>query len=197
MKTILLYGDSNTWGQNAQSGRYQYEVRWSSQLQSLLGDRYEVYSAGLSGRAAGDHDVIPTLKQGKRSFEVVYRQVFPIEVAVIALGTNDIKRKYDLSVKTIFNDLEWYAEQLSTLRAYDDSPLSPAVVFLLPPNFDTDKFGGDEMKRQEIIAMMERKNYQVIAADDIEMSSDGVHFSEKGHTQIAHLVHKKLMEMQV
>ncbi|MDD5075732.1 MAG: hypothetical protein PHS18_01455 [Sphaerochaetaceae bacterium] len=50
-KTILCYGDSNTWGFNPYDiqNRYQYEQRWTSILAKGLGPGYQVIPEGLNG----------------------------------------------------------------------------------------------------------------------------------------------------
>ena len=51
MKTILCYGDSNTWGYDpATEERYPLEVRWVSVLARELGSDYHVIPEGLNGR---------------------------------------------------------------------------------------------------------------------------------------------------
>ncbi|HHY90152.1 MAG TPA: G-D-S-L family lipolytic protein, partial [Clostridiales bacterium] len=51
MKTILCYGDSNTWGYNPkQPGRYPKPIRWTTVLQENLGSDFEVIAEGLNGR---------------------------------------------------------------------------------------------------------------------------------------------------
>lgn len=51
MKTILCYGDSNTWGYIPAAGeRLPYEARWTGVLQKSLGDRCRVIEEGLNGR---------------------------------------------------------------------------------------------------------------------------------------------------
>ena len=195
MKSILVYGDSNTWGQTSKSRRYDYEKRWTSIVEEKLGGEFKVYSAGVSGRIAGSHHNVPKVKCGKDAFEVVYRQAFPVDLVIIALGTNDIKNKYDLSADTIVEDLEWYSLQLADLQGYDVSRLEPKLLYLLPPNFDTDKFDGDESKRQQIIEQMNAKSYSTVVADNTDMSEDGVHFSESGHFQFAQIVSKKIKEL--
>lgn len=43
MKTILCYGDSNTYGYNPVDGsRWDKSIRWTGRLQELLGDEYTV-----------------------------------------------------------------------------------------------------------------------------------------------------------
>ncbi len=50
--SILCYGDSNTYGQrpDGTKGRYAADVRWTGQLQSLVGDGYCVIEEGLTSR---------------------------------------------------------------------------------------------------------------------------------------------------
>ena len=47
MKTILCYGDSNTYGYNPSNGfRYPENVRWTGRLQSALGEGYKIIEEG-------------------------------------------------------------------------------------------------------------------------------------------------------
>ena len=51
MKTVLCYGDSNTYGYNPVNGlRYPQDVRWPGKLQSLLGNGYQIIEEGCNGR---------------------------------------------------------------------------------------------------------------------------------------------------
>ena len=51
MKTILCYGDSNTYGYNpVTGGRWPEDIRWTGRLQQLLGDEYKVIEEGCNGR---------------------------------------------------------------------------------------------------------------------------------------------------
>ncbi len=61
MKTILCYGDSNTWGYKPDSNvlipvRYLYEIRWTGVLRSTLGDKYVVVEEGLNSRTTVIND---------------------------------------------------------------------------------------------------------------------------------------------
>lgn len=50
MKTIVCYGDSNTYGYNPENGfRYEYEERWTTILQKELKDSAIVIPEGLNG----------------------------------------------------------------------------------------------------------------------------------------------------
>ena len=51
MKTILCYGDSNTYGYNpVTGGRWPEDIRWTGRLQQLLGNKYKVIEEGCNGR---------------------------------------------------------------------------------------------------------------------------------------------------
>ena len=53
-RTIVCFGDSNTWGYvpGSDGARHPREARWPSRLQRLLGDEWEVIAEGLNGRTA-------------------------------------------------------------------------------------------------------------------------------------------------
>ena len=47
MYRILCYGDSNTWGYNAETGdRFPEDVRWTGVLQGLLGPAVRILEEG-------------------------------------------------------------------------------------------------------------------------------------------------------
>ena len=51
MKTILCFGDSNTWGYNPENRqRFGPEERWTGILRNSLGEDYRVIEEGLNGR---------------------------------------------------------------------------------------------------------------------------------------------------
>src|SRR6266496_2845536 len=51
MRTVLCYGDSNTWGFDpVRQHRYPREVRWPGRLQAALGADWHVVEEGLNGR---------------------------------------------------------------------------------------------------------------------------------------------------
>jgi lysophospholipase L1-like esterase len=138
---------------------------------------------------------VPAVKRGKDSFEVVYRQAFPVDAVIIALGTNDIKAKYDIDTNDIIVDLLWYVDQLESLTDYNGNSISPKVLFLLPPKFDQAKFEGSEEKRQELNKSIQASGYESVLVEEVDLTEDGVHFSEKGHQQVAEAVRVKLKEL--
>ena len=67
MKSILCYGDSNTYGLMPDSpDRYPRDVRWTGILQKKLGEDYYVIEEGLSGRTTLWDDPVEEHKNGKK-----------------------------------------------------------------------------------------------------------------------------------
>ena len=66
MYRILCYGDSNTWGYNAETGdRFPDNVRWTGVLQNLLGPAFRVLEEGQPGRTTVWDDPIEEHRNGK------------------------------------------------------------------------------------------------------------------------------------
>ena len=66
MKTILCYGDSNTWGYDpASKGRLGIDARWTGVLARELGTAYRVLEEGLNGRTTVWDDPIEGYKNGR------------------------------------------------------------------------------------------------------------------------------------
>ena len=76
---ILIYGDSNVWGDKgfgengAPLGRYATKQQWPNILQQLLGDEYDIIQAGLCGRTAGEYAEQTPYLGGKIGYEIALR----------------------------------------------------------------------------------------------------------------------------
>lgn len=93
-KTVLCYGDSLTWGFDAEGrARHAYEDRWPSVLQQALGAGVNVVAEGLNGRTtAYDDHLSATDRNGARLLPSVLHSHAPLDLVVVMLGTNDLKR---------------------------------------------------------------------------------------------------------
>ena len=97
MKTILCYGDSNTWGYDPVSAdRHPYERRWTTVLQRVLGEDYLVIPEGLNGRTTVWDDPIELHKSGSTYLPPCLESHKPVDLVVIMLGTNDLKMRFGL-----------------------------------------------------------------------------------------------------
>lgn len=93
MKTVLCFGDSLTWGVDAENcGRHAYEDRWTSVLQKGLGHGVRVIPEGLNGRTTVYDDHFADCdRNGARILPTLLQTHGPLDLVIIMLGTNDLK----------------------------------------------------------------------------------------------------------
>ena len=134
MKTILCYGDSNTWGYDASTGgRFPPETRWPKVLQRELGERYEVIAEGLNGRTTVWPDPVEgEYKSGKSYLTACLESHHPIDLVVIMLGTNDLKHRFGQSAWDIARGAATLV-QIVMGSAFGPDGLGPEVLLIAPP----------------------------------------------------------------
>ena len=89
MKSILVYGDSLVWGRNAsQKDRHSFEDRWPNVIASSLKD-VTVWEAGLGGRTTDLEFAGRPGRNGLKHLPVALLQAAPLDLVILALGTND------------------------------------------------------------------------------------------------------------
>lgn len=205
MKKILIYGDSNTWGDNFITGvRIPDEKQWVNILQNKLGSDYKLLQEGLPGRLAGDEEKEKPFKNGKDSFISIYRTNAPVDTLVISLGTNDLQTKYQKNSKKIIDDIIWYKKVLEELFLDEDDKKKyfnnkmPNIYFILPANFDyIDKasvvFDNEsENKRQDIIKYFDDSSLNHIVFNDLKLFDDGLHYNYEDNEQVAERMYEVL-----
>ena len=128
MKTILCFGDSNTYGYIPDgSGRFPIEVRWTGRLQSALGDSARVIEEGLCGRTTIFPDEV---RDGRRGIDMIGTLVeshYPVDLLVVMLGTNDCKSAYHATAEQITEGVCRVIE-----RAKEHAPESMKVLLISP-----------------------------------------------------------------
>ena len=208
MKKILIYGDSNVWGDNFITGiRIPDDKQWVNILQEKVKDDYKLLQEGLPGRLAGSDEKEKVYKNGKDTFISTFRTNAPVDILIIALGTNDLQFKYNKTGKDIINDLLWYKEVLEQMVEDEDDKKKyfvnnelPEIIYILPSNFDYKENASvifDEEKeneRQNIIKYFVDNNIKNIYFNDIDLFEDGIHFNYEGHKKMADRVFGELYE---
>ena len=92
VKTILCYGDSNTWGyEPVTATRYPHQTVWTGVAQAALGTEFELLNEGLNARTTVYDDPWSDGKNGKAYLEVCLTTHKPLDLVVLMLGTNDLK----------------------------------------------------------------------------------------------------------
>jgi lysophospholipase L1-like esterase len=134
MKVILCYGDSNTWGYNAETaGRFPPQTRWPNVLVRELGDGYSVISEGLNGRTTvwpdpveGEH------KNGKTYLIPCLESHHPIDLVIVLLGTNDLKHRFGLSAWDIASGAGTLVQMIQG-SGFGPGGGAPHVLLMAPP----------------------------------------------------------------
>lgn len=197
-KRILIYGDSNTWGAiGSGGGRYQQSEQWPNILQNLLGDEYEILQEGLPGRIAGNHDTADIHRNGRNGYEIALRVAAPVSFVIIALGTNDAKKKYNLTVSQIVDDLVWYGVRTGMYASQHPQEMSTyqKTLYLGVANFGVnDYFETTETYPDDVNNELRIRGETVISPGNLKHGEDGLHYALDDHRQVAEQVLEKLKE---
>ena len=200
--SVLCYGDSNTYGYDPSTGgRYPYDKRWTTILDGMLGDRYEVIPEGLNGRTTAYDRPGASWKNGISSFTACLGTHKPVDYIIIMLGTNDCNASLGLSAQQIADGMETLVRiverEAPGLQGY-----VPEVIVTAPAAIQGDigqspfafELTSESVQKSADIAPLYSeiaKRHGARFADassGIEVSSDCEHLSEEGHRQIAELL---------
>jgi lysophospholipase L1-like esterase len=138
MKTILCFGDSNTWGfdpasiTSAHPRRHPLDVRWTGCLAAELGAGFRVIEEGQNGRTTVHDDPLNICRNGREYLPACLESHKPIDIVVLMLGTNDLKSYYNLPPGEIANGAGILARMI---LASDAGPgnRAPQLLLVCPP----------------------------------------------------------------
>ncbi len=195
MRTILCYGDSNTWGYDPVTGhRFGREERWPGVLARKLGDAYAVIEEGLNGRTTVWDDPIFPHRNGREYLVPCLESHAPLDLVVIALGVNDLKARIARSASDIADGAGALVEIVRKSATGPDGG-APNVLLLAPPPVGE---LGDSAEMLEGAPEKSRgfsKHYRRVAdkygcglvdlAELVSVSAiDGIHFEASEHEKI-------------
>ena len=133
MKTIVCYGDSNTWGYDPVSqDRLSITQRWTGVLAQELGAGYRVIEEGLGGRTTVWDDPIEGYKNGKGYLIPCLETHKPIDLIIIMLGTNDLKKRFSVSAYDIANGAGVLVDVVQK-SASGPRGAVPQILLMAPP----------------------------------------------------------------
>ena len=175
---MLCYGDSNTYGYDPRGfvgDRYQKESRWVDILAQKL--KWEIQNEGQNGRE------IPIRPfQYQRAGELLTSN--PPNIFAIMLGTNDLLRGDSAEVNC--SRMEAFLRYLQ--------PKCGQLLLIAPPPMKRGAWVTEENLIAESVKLAEA--YQVLSRKldiafvnagqwNVELTFDGVHFTEAGHRAFA------------
>lgn len=202
MKTILCFGDSNTYGYIPGSGkRYNIQTRWPRLLANLLGGEYDVVEEGLSGRTTAFRDLIEPGRCGLDTILPCVMSHEPLDVIVLMLGTNDTKSRFHVTAQEIGYGMEELIMKIGGYYHYREGMPQILLVSPVPLGDMSDAVEFNEASRQKSLLLADI--YRQIAdtfhcrfldagAVTEELGCDGIHLTPRGHAALAQAMAEKI-----
>ena len=206
MRTVLCFGDSNTWGYvpGSDGERFPPGVRWATRLGAALGEEWDVIAEGLNGRTATMDSPVADGRNGLTYLMPCLHSHMPLDVVVIYLGTNDAGDRYSLPAETVAGAVGRLVKVVRTSEAGPDGT-APGVLVVCPPPFGRldpeGSFANAGAKSRQLgrwfAEVCAELGCELIDLDGIAAYSDldGVHLDAEGHAAVAAAVAERLRGM--
>ena len=200
MKTVLCYGDSNTFGYIPETGmRYSVDVRWTGSLQKLLGEEYRVIEEGCNGRTTIYDDPIDGWKNGVTYLRPCLNSHKPIDIVILMLGSNDMKVTFNASAEDAANGAGQIVDIIKEFTSIKQG-FVPQIILVAPPVISKDVLTGPFVGAFDERSVSESEKfadcYKSIASkkeciyfdagSQIKPSYvDGLHLSKESHKKLS------------
>ncbi len=197
LKSVLCYGDSNTWGCDPAPthNRFLRDVRWTGVLQKLLGDGYYVIEEGCCGRTTVWDDPIEVDKNGKTYLGPCLESHRPVNLVVLMLGTNDMKQRFSVPASDIARGVGTLCKVILNSGSGPDWQ-APKILVVAPPRLGkldefAEMFAGGDVKSQHLAAdykkIAEELKLPFLDSGTVVTTSDldGLHWEADEHAKFA------------
>ena len=205
MKTLVCFGDSNTYGTPpldvlGESRRYSMQERWPSVLRTGLGEGWHVVEEGLPGRTTVHDDPIEGAhRNGLTVLPALLESHNPIDLVSVMLGTNDLKTRFSVGAEDIGFSLERLLGVILASRA-GPAGKPPAVLLIAPVPIREvgllePMFRGGAAKSRELgrvcADVAKRAGVGFLDAGTVAETDpgEGIHLSVAAHAALAKAVH--------
>ncbi|OGQ23676.1 MAG: hypothetical protein A3I05_06190 [Deltaproteobacteria bacterium RIFCSPLOWO2_02_FULL_44_10] len=217
MKTILCYGDSNTYGCKPLSSemlkkfipgnlRFSKDQRWSGILAQKFENKCDVIEEGLNARTTVWDDPMNPFRNGKEYLVPCLESHAPVDIVILMLGTNDFKTRFSLSAYDVSLGIASLIEIIKSSGAGPNGT-SPKILLISPAAIThltdfADMFGATAQARsKELSSRLQRvaANHacdfldagQIVTTSEI----DGFHLDADSHTKLGEAVFKVITQM--
>lgn len=206
-KRILCFGDSNTWGYMVSGGRFPEEVRWPMRLGALLGDGFTVIEEGFNGRTTVFDDPI----EGGHKSGLIYlppcvMSHSPLDLIIIMLGTNDLKKRFGMTGFTIGGGITQLIKAARTY-AMNAEGVPPKIMIVCPPPIGENVmetrhapiFGEDSVEVSRTLPYELSRVAKLMRCEYMEAGpycgiskADAVHMTREDHLALAEAIYQKV-----
>jgi lysophospholipase L1-like esterase len=207
MKSVLLFGDSNTYGTPPMNGpddqaRFDHMTRWAGVARAKLGPGWHIVEEGLPGRTTILDDPIEgAQKNGKRYLLACLESHRPLDGVVLMLGTNNLKARFHQPADDIAASIDLLAEIILSTDNWGRP--APKLLIVCPPPILIAGWlgamfeGGVEKSRRLPLlyaGVAERRRAAFLDAGRTIASSevDGIHFDEVEHRKLGEAIASEL-----
>ena len=207
MKSVVCFGDSNTYGYNPVNGeRFSDSERWTCLLQNLLGDEYKVIEEGLNGRTTVFDDPNDDWKKGLDYIKGILCTHRPVDYLVIMLGSNDMKKTFNASADDIASGLKEIIKRAESVMELKQGYV-PKILIVSPPELTEDVLKGpfkvsfDEgsIEKSKRLAYLYKQVADRFGCGFLDAKlhikpsvEDGLHLDAKGHEGLAKAIFEAL-----
>ena len=188
---VLCFGDSNTYGYDPRSyfgSRYDSQNRWVDLLAAKTG--WELLNAGQNGRE------IPRRTHELQQIRQLLNLSGPVDAMLIMLGDNDLLQ--GASVEAVTARMRTFLTQLphtcGKIVLVSPPPLKPGTWISSPQTLEDVRILSSCYQ-----TLAEQLHIHFISTLDwnLELTFDGVHFSEKDHAQFSEKLFAALTELSI
>lgn len=203
MRTLLCFGDSNTFGTDPlhPGTRHPFDVRWTGRLATMLAPEWRVIEEGMGGRTTVFDNPLEPQRAGIHALSIILQSHRPLDCVIVSLGTNDLKELFHASPRTIAAAA---GQVCAAIRDYPYGGCGPAPRILLvspiavKPGISRSPYVGfaeDSVERSHRLApfyrsVAEENGWLFLDAAAVAEASDAdkLHMDARSHAQLADAV---------
>jgi lysophospholipase L1-like esterase len=203
MKTILCYGDSNTWGFDPKTGnRYDHKTRWPTAMERILNKDcqlddppWRVVEEGLNGRTTCREDPVEGDRNGFRQLLPILESHKPLDAVAVMLGTNDLKPRFNPAPYDIARGAQRVVIAAQESKTGPGNSAPKVIMICPPPTVKSpvlEHLFGDSVELSKKLKHFYRQlatecGALFLDAGDFVVSSsiDGIHFDPESHPALA------------
>lgn len=205
MKTVLCYGDSNTWGFVPNGNRrYGPDERWPGLLRTRLPEGFDIIEEGQPGRTTVHDDPFEGERNGLRYLVPCLESHLP-DLVVLLLGTNDLKAHYNLSAWEVARGAGRLVEEIQAYKTRFTGKVPQVLLVCPPPVLEVggfnDKFRGAAEKSLQLAehyrAQAEQLGCVFFDAGSVVKScpNEGVHWQAGEHRILANALAPQIIHL--
>ncbi len=195
---ILCIGDSNTWGYNPANGE-RLANRWTRVLMQMLPE-HEFIEEGLNGRTLCSPDPVKAERCGVAVLKMLLMSHKPVDMVVLMLGTNELKKCFDCSAVRIAGEVGEFIQIIRDQELWQKFNV-PRLLVVSPilirdelaqgddvfDEFDAESVAQSKLLATEIFEVCRGYGVDFMnAAESAEASPlDNIHMDEANHKKLA------------